>query len=266
MDEQLYSLVDRLNDPTLLKTNVISWGCPVPSFGDLANSKIATIGLNPSNREFVDENGEELNGTDRRFHTLSSLGIKCWAEAKQQHLDLILRLCREYFNRNPYDRWFKKLDYLISGTSMSYYFPSSQACHLDLIPYATSVKWTNLTTEQRSSLLELTGDSLGILLKESPVELLVLNGKTVVDNFGKISNIQFDTKLMENWMLPRKSNDGVPGYAYTGSVRKIGGVVLDQEVFVLGYNHNIQSSFGVTKEVQMSIRKWISNSAKEIFA
>jgi hypothetical protein len=266
MNQELSILIDRLGNSALLGTEVISWGCPVPSFGDLSLARIATIGLNPSNREFVDEQGKELDGVDRRFHTLNSLGIEKWSEASQQHLKSIWYLCQNYFSRNPYDTWFKRLDNIISGTAMSYYFPSGQACHLDLIPYATASKWTSLTTDQRTLLLEIAGDTLGLLLKNSPVELLILNGQTVVDNLQKIADVEFERIHIPEWTLPRKSGDGVLGYAYKGNIRTLGGIELQREICVLGYNHNIQSSFGVTNQVQTAIKNWISYSSKQIFS
>lgn len=266
MNKELSTLVKRLNDSSLLENEVIPWGSPVPSFGNLSLARVATIGLNPSNREFVDPSGKELDGKERRFHTLSSLGIARWSDATQDHLDLILELCQNYFSRNPYDAWFKRLDNLISGTAMSYYFPSGQACHLDLIPYATSSKWTSLTSEQRLLLLKITGDTLGLLLRNSPVELVILNGQTVVDNFQRIAGVEFERILIPEWALPRKSGESVPGYAYKGDVDKIGGIELAHRICVLGYNHNIQSSFGVTNQVQAAIRNWISISSKNVFS
>jgi hypothetical protein len=265
MASELVNLVERLNDPKLRKADVITWGCPIISFGNLSNSKIATLGLNPSNREFVDEKGKELKGEKRRFHTLDSLGIKKWSEAKEKHYGLIEEVCSDYFYRNPYDGWFKKLDYLISGTSMSYYFPSGEACHLDLIPYATNCKWTDLSSEQRAMLLELTGDTLGLILKQSKIKLLILNGQTVVEHLQKISNIQLQKSQMPSWTLPRKASDGVLGYSYVGEINQIAEIKLKEPIAILGYNHNIQSSFGVTSKVQTAIRSWISKKSKEIF-
>ena len=74
MNAEIINLVSRLADDRIINSSVISWGSPVPSFGDLSNASIATIGLNPSNLEFVDEKGKELDGSRRRFHTLNSLG------------------------------------------------------------------------------------------------------------------------------------------------------------------------------------------------
>src|SRR5690606_8657466 len=133
----LVTLLDRLTDETAREAQVIPWGCPVPAFGDPAAARVATLGLNPSNREFVDDEGVELVGAARRFHTLTSLGLSSWDDADADHLDRILVSCRDYFTGNPYDRWFRRLDTVVSATGASFYDPASPACHLDLVPYAT---------------------------------------------------------------------------------------------------------------------------------
>lgn len=264
MHSTLSSLLDQHDNPSLLESNVISWGSPVPSFGDLTRSVVATLGLNPSNREFVDSEGRELEGEQRRFHTLSSLGISNWADAEAMHIDMIIESCKKYFHRNPYNGWFRSLEDLISGTNISYYENTKGACHLDLIPYATSTKWTDLTLWQRKSLLELTGDTLALLLKDSPIQLMILNGRTVVDNLERISGVNFEKQQMPDWTLPRKSGSGIKGYAYTGLLTEISNVVLGRSILILGYNHNIQSSFGVTNKVRSSIRKWIMRKANGV--
>lgn len=263
MHATLLTLINRLDGPALSETNVIPWGSPVPSFGDLSRSRVATLGLNPSNREFVDVKGKELDGKTRRFHTLKSLGLARWSNAEARHLQLIMDSCRAYFFRNPYDGWFKKLDHLISGTKASYYDASAKACHLDLIPYATACKWTGLTRQQRASLLAAAGDTLGLLLRESPVRLLILNGNSVVDQFQNIAGICLEKKAMRDWSLPRQSQSDVTGFAYKGVVGNLLGVRFRHEILVLGFNHNIQSSFGVTTQVRAAIRRWIARSASE---
>jgi len=265
MLQTIETLVKRLDHPSLSQSNVISWGCPVPSFGDISKAKIATLGLNPSNREFVDSSGTELDGGLRRFHTLRSLGLRRWANAKTKHLSMINDACRGYFAHNPYDLWFKSLDEIISGTKTSFYAASAPACHLDLIPYATLCKWTDLSVRQRSTLLEVAGDTLGLLLRDSPVRLLILNGQTVVGNLERITGASFEKRAVRQWTLPRSTGMGVSGHAYTGRITEIAGIRLKRPVTILGYNHNIQSSFGVTKEVKNSIRSWISRTASEVF-
>lgn len=263
--EILSSLVQRLNGPHLRELNVISWAAPVPSFGELSRSKIATLGLNPSNREFVDARGSELEGKDRRFPTLRSLGIKQWSDATEGHLNQILESCRNYFSNNPYDTWFKSLDNLIIGTNVSYYGLFSRACHLDLVPYATSCKWIELTMRQRTTLLNSGGDALGQLLRDSPVELLVLNGQSVIENLQLISGCTLKKEAIADWTLPRKSSSGVIGFAYTGKISQISQTILGREISVVGFSHNIQSSYGVTNKVKTSIQQWITYRAKEVF-
>ena len=62
MDEMLSILIEQLENKSIKATKVIPWSCPVPSFGDFSQATVATLGLNPSNREFVDESGKELEG------------------------------------------------------------------------------------------------------------------------------------------------------------------------------------------------------------
>jgi hypothetical protein len=214
MEKTLATLLGHLEDTAIAASSVIPWSCPVPSFGDLACSKVATLGLNPSNREFVDEEGKELDGPQRRFHTLKSLGLTRWSDAEARHLGLISDSCRTYFRRNPYDKWFGKLNRIISGTKASYYGPGSEArhptlfldpaaptekaCHLDLIPYATACKWAELNNSQRSSLLMAAGDTLGLLLRESPIRLIVLNGQAVVEEFQDMAGMRLDKEVMSD--------------------------------------------------------------------
>jgi len=235
------------------ETDVISWACPIPFFGDISRAKIATVGINPSNLEFVDNKGVELKGVSRRFHNLHSLNLRSWSDASENHLTSIANDCKNYFNNNPYDRWFKKLDYIISGTSYSYYFPSGEACHIDLVPLATENKWSTLSSSEQGILLDKSTDILLIMLTHFRVETLILNGQSVVNQFQKVTNCSLKKVPNSDWNLRRGDGNDVLGYSYEGIFTDS----IDNPIKILGYNHNIQSSFGVTKEVQESIRKWI---------
>lgn len=242
--------------------DIIPWSTPIISFGNVNNSILATVGINPSNREFEDIKGAELNNENRRFHTLESLNIKNWNNIQESHLQRINEYCYNYFLRNPYDAWFKKLDYIISGTAKSYYFPSQEACHLDLIPWATSKKWSDLKTETQSELLSSSEDFLGDILKSSKIEVLVLNGQTVVTNLEKITQTKFIRTEVREWKLKRSNGNDIKGYKYKGYIEKIGSVRLERKILVLGFNYNIQSSFGLTKKVMLCIRNWITEELK----
>ena len=260
----LTTLIYRLDSTAqLARSRVLKWGCPVPAFGDLGGAHVATLGLNPSNREFVDNAGRELEGPSRRFPTLRSLQLRSWSDVSAHHLSLILESCLHYFHRNPYDAWFRKLDFVLSGINASYYGGASQACHLDLIPYATTRKWTELATHQRRTLLSVCSDTLALLLRDSPIRVLILNGRSVINHFNDLITPPLDASEIPSWALARGSGLHVKGIAYRGVVSTMTGVPLGRDVLVLGFNHNLQSSFGVSREVIRAIRDWIGEAAKD---
>lgn len=257
MNVLLRDLVSRFHNRKLSSLGVIPWSSPVPAFGDPSLSRVATLGLNPSNREFVDEFGAELTGKHRRFHTLASLALSQWPEARARHVRLMSHACHEYFRRNPYDGWFRRLDGVLARTGASYYSRSAPACHLDLVPYATVDKWGTLGRSERERLLSAVGDGLARLLRDSAIELVVLNGRSVVQHFESVAGVKLEHREMASWMLRRRNGKGVKGVAYMGRVRHVGALDLRRRVLVVGYNHNIQSSFGVTSEVIGAIRDWV---------
>lgn len=253
--------LDRMVGGKLVGTGVISWSSPIPAFGDPSTARVATLGINPSNREFVDAAGRELVGRSRRFHTLQSLGIDRWADADAEHVRLMLAASGAYFSNSPYDGWFRRLDQLISSVGASFYGAHPSACHLDLVPFATSNKWTHLSGTQRSQLLE-SGDILGCLVRDSAIETLILNGQTVVSCFEHLAGATLGRRVIPGWRLPRESSPDVAGVAYVGAVSRLGGVSLDRTVLAVGFNHNLQSSFGVTTSVMLSIRAWLGRVAR----
>jgi len=131
------------------------------------------------------------------------------------------------------------------------------------IPYATECKWTGLTRTQQSTLLEISTGALAELLRESSVRILVLNGRSVVDQFQELASVEFVRRDMPTWSLRRGEEKTVAGYSYKGRVRKLAGIDLGRDILVLGFNHNIQSSFGVTNEVREAIRNWVAEAAEE---
>jgi hypothetical protein len=261
MKSVVAALLTRLSDPRLRNAEVIPWSCPVPVFGNLATSYVATLGLNPSNREFVDAAGNELNGEKRRFETLGSLGLANWRDVGGGHLHKILQSFQDYFSNNPYDGWFKKLDTVIAETSASYY--RGTASHLDLIPYATFRKWGWLSSAQRDLLFKASGSTLPLLLRDSPVRVLILNGASVAAHFQVAFGLQLQKSLAPEWSLRSATDSPVLGRAFKATIHTLGGVSLNRSVVVLGFNHNIQSSFGVTREVTTAIKRWIGAMSEE---
>jgi hypothetical protein len=115
-----------------------------------------------------------------------------------------------------------------------------------------------LTPAARRRLVEVSTDALATLLRACTIELLVLNGKSVVTLFEMMTGVRLRQSPMEPWSLPRQGGAEILGVAYHGELDRVDGTDLDRRIRVVGYNHNLQSSFGVTAAVIASIAQWLS--------
>lgn len=241
-------LVRLIDQATLLTPSecILEWASPVPFFGDVEAATVATVGINPSNREFVDAAGHELRGPARRLSTLASLGLRRWSQVSGKHLSEIRLSCLRYFTTNPYRRWFDVLDRTLRAGHYSYY--AGNACHLDLVALATRQKWGAVDARTRQRLVDDGKAVLAEIIRDSSLTTLILNGRSVVSEFESFAGIELAAEQIDSWTLPRK-NGGVKGYMFTGTFDTLGGVDLGRRIAVYGYNHNLQSSFGVTAAV-----------------
>lgn len=265
---EIRRLVDLLAEGTPATLGAIPWASPVMAFGKLSKSRVATLGLNPSNLEFEEPGGIQLYEPLNRFETLKTLRLKDWSLAGSNEVDRIWSACYHYFRRRPYDAWFKSLDRVVNGLGASYYhdYDSGVACHLDLVPFATAAKWSSLKSEMRQKLERLGAPTLVATLAESDIRVLILNGASVVRAFERLIDAPLEVMEIDAWRLRRGNSGGVRGLAYSGVVSAIGGIDLGRKIRVLGYNHNIQSSFGVTSDVVREIGTWIAMKAGRAIA
>lgn len=263
MEITIRRLLPCLTDQAMLDADVIAWGAPIPAFGNPAQARIATLGLNPSNREFVDASGRELDGDYRRFHTLRSLGLRSWKLADRSHVRAIQQSCIAYFANNPYEGWFRRLESIICGSGYSYYANRHHACHLDLVPFATTSKWTELSASQRQKLIEAGASTLASVLQTSPIRVLVANGRGAIEGLQAAAGAKFSATRMRDWDLQRASGMHVHGFAVQGAISELAGIRLKKEVGVIGFNHNIQSSFGVTTKVKAAIGDWVADACSK---
>ncbi len=161
---------------------VLSGSTPVVSFGDPARAEVATLGINPSKVEFI-QNGVFLSGSSRRLATLESLGASDVAKLTDNQVLQVALECANYFrpDRNPYRRWFDRLDRLLrDAVDVSYY--DGTACHLDLAQWATDPVWRGIENEDvRHLLLEDGLPHLREQLHGKNIRLVLLNGRTVID-------------------------------------------------------------------------------------
>ncbi len=206
---------------------IIPASTPVVSFGDFTQASVASIGLNPSKREFLYSDGTLVDSSARRLSTLDSLGIEKVDEFTDIHVNQIWADCCGYFQRNPFD-WFSPLNDLLAEAGASYF--NGTGCHLDLSPWATSASWSVLdkkaakqqNDEVRVSKRKILADDgrefLEQCLQETEFRLLVINGSGVwyelVRN-GVIEPIDSEEETMKPEGTTRriykgKSRSGVP--------------------------------------------------------
>lgn len=124
---------------------------PIDWFGDRVAYKrskirIVTVGLNPSDKEFRNNDGESFN-IDLRFKGYQEKGLEA--------------VYNNYFEYNPYS-WFKSFEYILNGLDASYYSKKgmpNRALHTDICsPWATDPTWSKLSIKEKNVLME---DGLG---------------------------------------------------------------------------------------------------------
>jgi hypothetical protein len=228
---------------------IVPGSTPVLSFGPLSTATVATLGLNPSRDEFLDLDGSELQGNNRRLATLTSLST---TDLSLVHTNTLLQIVNDYetyFGRKPYHHWFDQLDYILAACGASYY--NGSACHLDLIQWATDPKWSRLNRSVRSTLLEADAPFLAKQLSNSQVRVLLINGKAVFKQFQS----RFGTLNEEP---PIVLNSGEKSDLWSGTVLGT--------VRVIAWSRNLQSSFGVTSEFRAALRDRVAVLAKKLLS
>ena len=211
------------------KDLVVHQSTPVLSFGDFQNAGIFTLGINPSNLEFVDKKGELLKNKLRRLQTLSSLKASDCTSLSQKQSMKVFDGCIDYFNRRPYN-WFDKFGPIIEAIGHSFYSPPF-AAHVDLVQWATKTKWGKISSGEQKMLIQEGRSFLEYQLQSENVHTILLNGRTVINAFHDWSNV----KLEYSSLNLQKGGELVTGF-------------YDNRIRIIGWSVNIQSSWGVTSE------------------
>ena len=67
-------------------------------FGDIFSAKVATVGLNPSDKEYTDTRGALLTGKAQRFATLTTLGASDRSSLSDEQCDEAVRWMQAYYD------------------------------------------------------------------------------------------------------------------------------------------------------------------------
>jgi hypothetical protein len=229
---------------------IVEHSTPVLSFGDPLRAEVATLGINPSRQEFYSTTGVLLSGGERRLATADSLGATPGQPLTANQAREVVADCNSYFDRNPYDYWFRPLDTLLSQAFGASY-PDGTACHLDLVQWATDPVWGKLPDRASAELLLAEGrPHLKRLLSRSSVRLVLLNGTEVVRQVGHAELAQ----LHEVKQIPVGSR---PCRLFAGEGLGINYV---------GWSTNLQSSFGVSNEFKQRLTREVQDLAAGLVA
>lgn len=178
-------VADRVRQPVPAGAGVVPGSTPVLSFGSPVTARIATLGLNPSDNEFVARGGPLLTGCNRRLASLASLGVSTLVDATDSVVAQVVADCDGYFQRRPYGRFFTHLESVIKPALGVSYWDGS-ACHLDLVQWATSPTWAHLGARTKEELVASDLEFLRRQLAEDNIRLVICNGKSVVNELWRL--------------------------------------------------------------------------------
>ena len=235
-----------------IKTNpdnpsIIANSTPVLFFGNIYNSKVATLGINPSKNEFL-KNGEELSRIERRFQTLNSLGSTSHENLTNEHIQKVINSCLNYFNVNPYKRWFDILEnYILQKLSVSYY--SGTACHLDIVQWATDPIWRKLDRITKNLLIKNDIEFLSIQLQVEKIDTLLINGKGATEIFIEYFK---PTLIKQDKLLVGNKSCNV--YSYELKLK-------NKIVKIYAWSNNLQSTVGLTNQMREEIGNWVKEES-----
>lgn len=237
----------RIRRAAPIDSYVVDGSTPVISFGDALQAKVATLGINPSRVEFLDNKGVELVEDQRRLATHQSLGCSDLSKAPDTVIAQVLDECCSYFEKKPYMKWFKPLEEILNGVDASYF--AGSACHLDLVQWATDPVWAKLEPKSvRQNLIEADAQFLSEQLSNENIQLLLLNGTGVISAVQSSFGVGFD------------EDEPIVGL-HKDPVRIFTGKLFDH-ITVIGWSVNLQSSFGVS----LKLRHALKNKVAEIYA
>ena len=202
---------------------------PVLFFGDIDSAKVATVGLNPSDREYTDEWGELLAGADQRFATLPSLHAASRMALTDEQCDVAVEWMRRYFEtgRPVYGHYFRTLMNFLAGWGVD--FGPGGAVHLDLVQEVTDPRWSELGRTARASLLKTDLPFLRAQIEASAFDAVICTGQTVSAEVRELLDVQVIATgelAMEVW--------------WTGSA-----VVGGRRVRVAGWNRPLHQPTGL---------------------
>lgn len=201
-DPQQSALRSRLRQPE--SASRVPGSLPVLFFGDLIRAEVASVGLNPSDQEYLSRAGVLLSGLAQRFAALESLAATDRASLSEAQCADAVDWMRNYYEpgRPIYGSWFNALTRVVEGFGAS--FHDRSAAHLDLVQESTSPVWSALPQDERQALLDRDLPFLEWLVRAFPLRAVICTGKTVSVNvrrqLGVVVEEEGTLELVKWWV------------------------------------------------------------------
>jgi hypothetical protein len=153
---------------------------PVPFFGNINDSSVASVSLNPSSKEFPKTNRRLVHLSDLK---LSEDFFRTDNNLDDQQVQNVYSGLINYFN-TPYwySDWFQYPELALNRGLQATYLKSnssnllSKACHTDLSPWATKA-WNNLDKDVQDALILENLKFLNWFLSRENFKIVVLLGR-----------------------------------------------------------------------------------------
>ena len=185
-------VLERVMAPYPKDCHIVPYSTPVVSFGNPETSTVATLGINPSSREFLDDGMNLLSGSEKRLVDTEVLGLSREIESlSAEQAGEVIKGFFGYFEKKPY-KWFSRLQKYVLDPAGASFEPSAidgveGACHLDLVQWATDPVWGDIKDKGiQKTLLESDFEFLRFQLTNYEFKKLFLNGQEVVAQFKRL--------------------------------------------------------------------------------
>jgi hypothetical protein len=229
-----------------MKEYITPGSTPVVAFGNPMTATVATIGINPSSREFLDAKGQLLSEENRRLADFQSLGIKSHKDINESVAKRVLEESNSYFRRHEsVYKWFEPLQtYVLDPAKAS--FRESTAAHLDLVQWSTAPVWGAIKdAKARDLLIQDDIRFLGEMLKAASYKVVFMNGSTVVKTLEKFGLVEIE---QDGWTPLGKG---------TKKSALWKGRVIGSDAVCLGWSLNLQH-YQTTSDNKQRLSNWIA--------
>jgi hypothetical protein len=183
-EQHEYEVIARASKAIPPGLKIVPQSTPVVSFGRPHGALAATLGINPSRQEFTTEERQLLGASKKRLTDRSALNALDHKDLSPEEATEVINGCYSYFSpeKNPYKTWFRWMEEFAVRPAGASYFDGT-ACHLDLVQWATDPVWGTLDDQVKTQLLAEDIDFLRFQLTSYKFKFLLLNGRSVVDQF-----------------------------------------------------------------------------------